>query len=131
MESFIRFPIFIIASYILFGVILSFVLRRRDHTALLARVFGLGLIVIVGGMVFAKFGQNTGWPWWIYYTIPMLLTVLLPPLYFKMSRRELPEYLLLSFLSAPLLHLLFSLFIGWKDYMPFLEVPSLWELFGP
>ncbi|NJN44765.1 MAG: hypothetical protein HC806_08640 [Anaerolineae bacterium] len=81
-------------------------------------------------MVFAKVGQNAGWHWWIYYPVPMLLTVLLPPLYFKMSRREVPEYLLLSFLSAPLVHLFFSFFVGWKDYMPFLEVPSLWELMG-
>lgn len=130
MEAWIRFPTFIVASYIVFGAILYFVLRRRDHAEPLVRILGIGLIVVVGGMIFAKIGQNTGWPWWIYYTVPMLLTVFLPPLYFKMSRREVPEYVLLSFLSAPLVHLLFSFFVGWKDYMPFLEVPSLWELLG-
>ena len=130
MEAWIRFATFIIASYFVFGAILYFVLRRRHHAPRLARILGIGLVVIVGGMVFAKFGQNTGWPWWIYYTLPMLLTVLLPPLYFKMSRREVPEYLLLSFLSAPVVHLFFSFFVGWKDYLPFLEVPSLWELVG-
>lgn len=128
MVAWIRFPIFIAASYIVFGAVLYFVLRRKKNTGLLPGILGIGLIVIVGGMAFAKFGQNTGWPWWIYYTVPMLLTVFLPPLYFKMSRREVPEYLVLSFLSAPLIHLLFSFFVGWKDYMPFLEVPSLWEL---
>ena len=128
MVAWIRFPIFIAASYIVFGAVLYFVLRRKKNTELLPGILGIGLIVIVGGMAFAKFGQNTGWPWWIYYTVPMLLTVFLPPLYFKMSRREVPEYLVLSFLSAPLIHLLFSFFVGWKDYMPFLEVPSLWEL---
>ena len=128
MVAWIRFPIFIAASYIVFGAVLYFVLRRRKNTELLPGILGIGLIVIVGGMAFAKFGQNTGWPWWIYYTVPMLLTVFLPPLYFKMSRREVPEYLVLSFLSAPLIHLLFLFFVGWKDYMPFLEVPSLWEL---
>ena len=128
MVAWIRFPIFIAASYIVFGAVLYFVLRRKKNTELLPGILGIGLIVIVGGMAFAKFGQNTGWPWWIYYTVPMLLTVFLPPLYFKMSRREVPEYLVLRFLSAPLIHLLFSFFVGWKDYMPFLEVPSLWEL---
>ena len=58
----------------------------------------------------------------------MLLTVVPPPLYFRMSRREVLEYLLLSVLSAPVVHLFFSLFVGWKDCMPFLEVPSVWEL---
>jgi hypothetical protein len=128
MEAWIRFPIFVAASYVVFGAVLFLVLRRRGRFGLLPRILGIGVVVIVGGMVFAKLGQNTGWPWWIYYTTPMLLTVLLPPLYFKMSRREVPEYLVLSFLSAPFIHLLFSFFVGWKDYMPFVEVPSLWEL---
>jgi hypothetical protein len=128
MEAWIRFPIFVAASYVVFGAVLFLVLRRRGRFGLLPRILGIGVVVIVGGMVFAKLGQNTGWPWWIYYTTPMLLTVLLPPLYFKMSRREVPEYLVLSFLSAPFIHLLFSFFAGWKDYMPFVEVPSLWEL---
>lgn len=128
MESWVRFPIFIVSSYVVFGGILYLVLRRREKAKLLPHVLGVGLIVVVGGMVFAKTGQNAGWPWWIYYTVPMLLTVFLPPLYFKMIRREIPEYLLMSFLSAPVLHLFFSFFVGWKDYMPFLDVPSLWEL---
>ncbi len=130
METWSRFPIFVAASYVVFGAILYFVFRRRDRVGLLHRVLGIGVVVIVGGMLFAKVGQNTGWPWWVYYTVPMLLTVLLPPLYFRMSRREVPEYLVLSFLSAPIIHLLFSFFVGWKDYMPFVEVSSLWELIG-
>lgn len=128
MEAWIRFPIFIVASYVVFGSLIYFVLRNRDRSHLRDRIVGIGLIVIVGGMVFAKVGQNMGWPWWIYYTVPMLLTVLLPPFYFRMSRREVPEYLFLSFLSAPVVHLFFSFFVGWKDYMPFMEIPSLWEL---
>ena len=120
METWIRFPIFIVVSYIVFGAILYYVFRQRDREKSLARILGIGLIVIVGGMIFAKLGQNSGWPWWIYYTVPMLLTVFLPPRYFKMTRREVPEYLVLSFLSAPLVHLFFSpFFVGWKDYMPF------------
>lgn len=128
MEAWIRFPVFIAASYVVFAAVLYWVLRKRERTGLLPRVLVIGLLVIVGGMVFAKVGQNAGWPWWIYYTVPMLLTVLLPPLYFSMNRRETPEYLVLSFLSAPAIHLLFSFFVGWKDYMPFVEIPSLWEL---
>jgi len=130
VEAWIRFPIFVAVSYVVFAAVLYFVLRRRERVGLLPHVLAIGVLVIVGGMAFAKLGQNGGWPWWVYYTVPMLLTVLLPPVYFKMSRREVPEYLVLSFLSAPVIHLLFSLFVGWKDYMPFLAVPSLWELIG-
>jgi hypothetical protein len=129
MEAWTRFPIFVTASYAVFGV-LYLVLRHRERVGLLSQILGVGVVVIIGGMVFAKLGQNTGWPWWIYYTVPMLLTVLLPPLYFRMSRREVLEYLMLSLLSAPFIHLCFSLFLGWKDYMPFVQVPSLRELIG-
>lgn len=130
MEAWIRFPIFIAASYVVFVAIVYFVLRRRKTEGFFRSCLGVGLVVIVGGMVFAKYGQNSGLPWWIYYTVPMLLSVLLPPFYFKMTRREVPEYLLLSFLSAPLIHLGFSFFVGWNDYMPFIDIPSIWELAG-
>ena len=128
MVFWIRFPIFIAASYVVFAWLVWFVLRRRTEGEFLRPILVLGLLVVVGGMVFAKVGQNTGWPWWIYYTVPMLLTVFLPPVYFKMRRRELPEYLILSFLSAPAIHLTFSFLVGWKNYMPFIEIPSLWEM---
>lgn len=128
MDAWVRFPVYVLASYAVFGAVLYFVLRRRERAGLIAHVLRIGLVVIVGGMVFAKVGQNAGWPWWVYYTVPMLLTVFLPPLYFRMTRREVPEYLVLAFLSAPVIHLVFSFLVGWKDYMPFLGVPSLWEL---
>jgi len=128
MEALIRFPIFIAVSLCVFSAILWHVLRKRERQVSRHQVFYIGLIVVVGGMLFAKHGQNAGWPWWIYYTIPMLLTVLLPPLYFKMNRRETPLYLALSFLSAPVIHVVFSFFIGWSDYMPFMDIPAFWEL---
>lgn len=128
MEAWIRFPIFIIASYMAFAGIIYFVLRKQKTERLMARILAIGLIVIVGGMTFAKVGQNSGWSWWIYYTIPMLLTVFLPPIYFKMQGREIIEYLVLSFLSAPVIHVLFSFIVGWNNYMPFIPIPSLWEI---
>ena len=85
-------------------------------------------IVTVGGMLFAKVGQNSGLPWWIYYTVPMLVTVIVPPVVFRMSGRESLSYLMLAFLSSPVIHVAFSFFLGWKDYMPFIDVPALWEL---
>ena len=128
MEFWLRFPAFVLVSYFVFGLLVLFVLRRRNNESLRRPILLLGLVVVVCGMTFAKVGQNLGWPWWIYYTVPMLLTVFLPPVYFRMGRREVPEYLFLSFLSAPTIHLAFSFLIGWKNYMPFVEVPSIWEL---
>ena len=39
------------------------------------------------------------------------------------------EYVPLALLMAPLIHVAFSLFAGWHDYMPFpVYIPSLAEL---
>jgi hypothetical protein len=125
MEALIRFPTFVVVSFLVFAAMVYVVLRGRQTPPPRPQVLAISAVVIVGGMVFAKAGQNLGWPWWIYCTVPMLATVFLPPLYFRMSRREAPAYLVLSFLSAPIIHVLFSFFLGWKDYMPFIPVPSL------
>jgi hypothetical protein len=45
-----------------------------------------------------------------------------------MNRRETLLYLILTALQAPLIHIVFSFFIGWKEFMPFLKAPSLWEI---
>ena len=75
-------------------------------------------------MLLGKYGANWGLPWWIYYTIPMLLTIFVPILYFKMNKKETITYLVLTFVSAPIIHIIFSLF-GWNNFMPFIKIPSL------
>lgn len=125
-----RFPILIIVSLVVFAVILRFVTRRRSIKPPPASVLAVSAVVVVGGMLFAKFTQNAGWPWWIYYTVPALVTLVLPPAVFRFSGEELWRYLVLAFLSAPAIHVAFSLLLGWHDYMPFLPVPSLQELLG-
>jgi hypothetical protein len=123
-----RFSVFILASLIAFVLILRFVTRNRSQHPSLVSVAAVAAIVVVGGMVFAKFGNNAGLPWWIYYTVPALVTLLLPPVAFKLSGGELWQYLLLAFLSSPVIHVLFSFFLGWHEYMPFIRVPSLQSL---
>ncbi|WP_256646505.1 hypothetical protein [Thermomonas paludicola] len=117
-------------SLIVFVLILCFITRRRPTRPTSLSVLIIAAIVVVGGMLFAKITQNAGWPWWIYYTVPAMVTLLLPPVSFHFSRQELWRYLVLAFLSAPAIHVAFSLLLGWHDYMPFLPVPSLQELLG-
>jgi len=128
MIEWARFSVYVVVSAIVFSLFFAVVLRTRNRKKLFRKFVKAVLLVIVAGMLFAKLGQNMGLPWWIYYTVPMLVTVFFPPVYFKMGRREVSEYLVLSFLSAPLIHFLFSFFFGWKDYMPFIDIPSMWEL---
>jgi len=47
---------------------------------------------------------------------------------FKFNGKELLQYLLLAFLSSPVIHVLFSFFFDWHEYMPFIHVPSLRSL---
>ena len=121
----VRFPILIAVSLVVFIGILHFILRNRVIRPSCYSVAVVSVLVVVGGMLFAKTTQNAGWPWWIYYTVPAGATLLLPPLAFRLSWSELWRYLVLAFLSAPAIHVAFSFFLDWHDYMPFIRVPSL------
>jgi len=123
-----RFSIFVLVSLVAFIEILHFVTRSRTQRPQMTTVISVAAVVVVGGMIFAKFGNNAGLPWWIYYTAPALTTLLLPPAVFKFSAKELTQYLVLAFLSSPAIHVIFSLFFDWHEYMPFIPVPSLRSL---
>lgn len=124
----VRFAIFIATSAIAFVALLRAVLGRRRVAPHGVRVLWVAAVVVVGGMLFARYGARFGLPWWIYYTLPAALTLALPPLAFRMTRREAVPYLALAFLVSPVIHAAFSFFLGWKEYMPFLPVPSLADL---
>jgi hypothetical protein len=124
-----HFPVMVVASLVLYLGMLRLVLgqavfRRRIRTVVL-----VSLAVVVAGMLFGKYGATTlGLPWWIYYPVPALMTVLLPPIVFRMRFIETLAYIVLSAASSPLIHCMFSFFLGWNEYMPFLRIPSLASL---
>ena len=123
-----RFAVFVVVSLLAFIAILYFVTRHRTQRPKTLTVVVVAAIVVVGGMLFAKFGNNAGLPWWIYYTVPALATLVVPPATFRFSGKELAQYLVLAFLSSPLIHMAFSFFFDWHEYMPFIPVPSLASL---
>lgn len=125
-----RFPVFIVASLAVFFAILRYVTRDRSPDVSVARLMVVAAVVVVGGMVFAKVARNAGLAWWIYYTIPAFVTLMLPPVVLRLTGAALWQYLALAALSAPAIHVLFSLLFGWHDYMPFIRVPSLQEILG-
>ena len=130
MEGDARFVVFVLVSFAVFVCVLRLVLRRRATRPKWLGILAIAMIVVPGGMVFARWGAGAGLTWWMFYTPPALATVLVPPVVFRMARTEAVEYLLLALLMAPAIHTAFSLFLGWKEYMPFLPVPSLFELLG-
>jgi hypothetical protein len=121
MSSAYRFPILGLVTLFVLAGILSFVLRGHGHTR--RSLWLVALIVGPGGMAVAKYGTSIGAPWWLYYTIPVLLTLVLPVVTFRMTRRQTAFYWALALLSAPLIHVIFALTLGWREYMPFLPVP--------
>lgn len=123
-----HFPIMIVASLLIFFVIIRFVLSKTDFNEKRKQIFLLAIIVVVFGMLFGKYGATYQLPWWLYYPIPMLITVLLPPLILKLNTRKTAIYLVLSFLSVPFIHFIFSFFLGWTEYMPFWKIPFIGTL---
>jgi hypothetical protein len=118
-----HFYIMILASLLVFILIIKLLLTQPDFRKSKTKIFLLSIVVVVFGMLFGKYGAEWGLPWWIYYPVPMLLTVLLPPLYLKLSSRKTVYYIILSFLSAPFIHACFSFFLGWNEYIPFWKIP--------
>jgi hypothetical protein len=120
-----RFLVFIAVSLAAFAAILAWVLRDRPVRPKLATIVWVSAIVVVAGMFFARYAARAGISPVIYYGVPALVTLLLPPVIFSMRRRETAEYLILAFASSPLIHIVFSLLFGWHEYLPFWYLPSL------
>jgi hypothetical protein len=127
----VRFAVFILVTLVVFVGILLLVTRKRSPHPALVTIALVSVVVVIGGMLFAKLGNNAGWPIWIYYAVPALTTLVLPPIVLRMApRAELGPYLVLAFVSSPVIHVAFSFFVGWHDYLPFFYVPALRQLVG-
>ena len=123
-----HFPVMILASFLIFFVVILVVLGRAEFKHKICQTFLLSLVCVVIGMLFGKYGAGWELPWWIYYPIPMLMNVFLPPFILKLNTKKTLVYLLLSFLSAPFIHFFFSFFFNWTEYMPFWKIPYIMTL---
>lgn len=123
-----KFLVYMAAALLVFVIVLVFTLRKRSKLPVFI-ISVLALVAVVGGMTFARKTYGKGLPWWIFYGLPALVTFVLPPLVLKMSKRELVLYVPLALIMAPIIHVLFSFFFEWHDYMPLFYVPSWRELF--
>ncbi len=123
-----HFPVMIFASLFVFFLVIRAVFPGQEFMQKKYTIVLLAVWVVIVGMLFGKYGATWGMPWWVYYPIPMLMTVLLPPLVLKFKKTKTILYLVLSFLSAPAIHIFFSFFFGWTEYMPFWKISSLYIL---
>jgi hypothetical protein len=123
-----HFSVFVLVFLIAAIFILSYVLRARTSAYSLVQISIVSLVVVVGGMLLAKYGVSSGTSWWIYCGVPAALALVLPPMAFRMNRKELVTYLAMVLLAVPLFHTLFSFFVGWTEIIPYLPISSIWEL---
>ena len=130
MNDLARFVVFMVAASFVFLAVLGLALHKRANKPNPAILYTLIFAVVVCGMLFARYAHI--WfrpPWWIYYGVPALTTFLLPPFVLKMKAPEIGRYIPSAILMAPAIHIFFSVFVGWHDYMPFpVYIPSLLEL---
>jgi hypothetical protein len=120
----------IIASVLEFAVVLRLVVGRETMQRRWRAAAVVSVVVVVLGMLSGRYGALAGPPWWLYYPVPALVTVVLPPLVFRMRPARTALYLGLALVSPLLIHVTFALFLGWNEYLPFLLVPSLAEVLG-
>jgi hypothetical protein len=119
----------IILSFFVFLLVIRIVVGREDFKQKTMTILSLSFFIVGMGMLFGKYGPQMGLKWWIYYPVPMLANVLLPPIILNLNLRKTLLYLFLSFLSAPVIHAFFSFFLGWSEYMPFWNIPYIKDLY--
>ena len=116
------FFVYMLVALIVFVLVLLFIMRKRPKQPIF-KIILLSFIAVVGGMTFARITYGKGLPWWIFYGVPALITFILPPFVLRMTKRELLFFVPLIVLLSPVIHILFSFFFGWHDYMPLFYVP--------
>src|SRR2546430_6071010 len=80
MSDVSRFVIFMVVSAAAFIALLMFVTRNRNNRPGVRALASTTFVVVVLGMIFARYGHIFFRPpLWIYYGVPALVTFLLPP----------------------------------------------------
>lgn len=124
-DSTLHIVSYMIASTLVLAAIIWGVTRtRRWGQAPLGHALMVAGAISVGGILVGKYGANFGLPWYIYYTAPMLATILVPPIVYHLDLLRAALYIVLAFISAPAIHFVFVKLTGWSDYMPFLKIGS-------
>lgn len=90
---------------------------------LIATSLGIG----IGAVLIGKIGLYAGWPPYIYYPIPLVISLVLPKFIFDLNWAEFGIYCLIAPAIGFLTHIIFSIFFDYHNYMPFLEIDPIWE----
>jgi hypothetical protein len=94
-----------------------------NQPLLISTSIGLGTSMVLLG----KLGHYLGWSPAVYYPLTMIIPLTLPEFEFGMNLKEFGIYTLVALSTSFLSHVIFSVFFGYNNYMPFLKIDPIWE----
>ncbi len=127
MDQAFRFLIMAAVTYIAFLCVIRLIIGSQ-YKAKSFLINIIGMITVYGSFLISRYGNFLKLPVLLYYVFPVLLTVFLPPLALKMKSDQTLKYLAFSLLAVPVIHLVFSFLLGWGEFLPFIKIPSLWNI---
>jgi len=96
---------------------------KINQTVLIAT----SLVIGISAVLIGKIGANAGLSPFIYYPIPLVISLVIPKFIFKLNLSEFGIYSLIAPATGFLTHIIFSVFFNYHNYMPFWEIDSIWE----
>lgn len=127
MDQSFQFIVMAAVTYLAFLCVIRIIMGSQ-YKAKSFLINVIGMVTVYGSLLISRYGNFLKLPIYIYYIIPVLLTVFLPPLSLKMKSDQTLKYLGYSLLAVPVIHLLFSFLLGWGEFLPFIKIPSLWNI---
>ena len=108
MDQSFQFIVMAAVTYLAFLCVIRIIMGSQ-YKAKSFLINVIGMVTVYGSLLISRYGNFLKLPIYIYYIIPVLLTVFLPPLSLKMKSDQTLKYLGYSLLAVPVIHLLFSL----------------------
>jgi hypothetical protein len=90
-------------------------------------LLGVALLVAVPMVMLGRVGYHFGWPSWVYYPITLPVALLVPKYAFRLRWVEWGIYVVLATVTGAATHVVFSLFLGYGNYMPFWRIDPVWR----
>ena len=90
-------------------------------------LLGVALLVGFPMVMLGRIGYHMEWPSWIYYPITLPLALLVPTYAFKLRWVEWGIYVVVATATGAATHVVFSLFLGYGNYMPFWRIDPVWS----
>jgi len=107
------------------GFVVSF--RRARHwsgpSVAVGWAFAIAIVTVGMGIILLK----AGLPPWVYFPLPVLVSMVSPWLIFHPNWKAYLVFLGISMIMSPLTHILWSLILDYHNYLPFWEIPSVWD----